>query len=122
VQQFVAALHKLSIHCKFGGYLKTALRNQFVFGLLNKKAQARLLEKKDLDFDEAVKIAVKMELSEKSSQQMKSASSNPTGIDYLKAEKNPQRKIQVISGQNLRPGSIMLILLILVQTLMSKLI
>lgn len=31
VQQFVAALHKLSIHCKFGDYLKTALRNQFVF-------------------------------------------------------------------------------------------
>lgn len=44
VQQFVAALHKLSIHCKFGDYLKTALRNQFVFGLSNKKAQARLLE------------------------------------------------------------------------------
>ncbi|KMQ92009.1 hypothetical protein RF55_8061 [Lasius niger] len=58
VQQFVAALHKLSIHCKFGDYLKTALRNQFVFGLLNKKAQARLLERKDLDFDDAVKIAV----------------------------------------------------------------
>ncbi|KMQ90367.1 hypothetical protein RF55_9889, partial [Lasius niger] len=92
VQQYVAALHKLSIHCKFGDYLKTALRNQFVFGLLNKKTQARLLEKKDLDFDEAVKIAITMELSEKSSQQMKSASSNPTGIDYLKAGKKPPRK------------------------------
>lgn len=38
VQQFVAALHKLSINCKFEDYLKMALRNQFVFGLLNKKA------------------------------------------------------------------------------------
>lgn len=92
VQQFVAALHKLSIHCKFGDYLKTALCNQFVFGLLNKKVQARLLEKKDLNFDEAVKIAITMELSEKSSQQMKSASSNPTGIDYLKARKKSPRK------------------------------
>lgn len=43
VQQFVAALHKLSIYCKFGHYLKTALRNQVMFGLLNKKARARLL-------------------------------------------------------------------------------
>ncbi|XP_071626494.1 uncharacterized protein [Temnothorax longispinosus] len=92
VQQFVAALHKLSIHCKFGEYLKTALRNQFVFGLLNKKAQARLLEKKDLNFDEAVKIAITMELSEKSSQQMKGASSTSTGIDLLKAGKKAPGK------------------------------
>lgn len=87
VQQFVAALHKLSIHCKFGNYLKTALRNQFVFGLSNKKAQARLLEQKDLDFDEAVRITVTMELSEKSSAQMKVGNSTATSIDYLKAGK-----------------------------------
>lgn len=54
VQQFLAALHKLSIHCKFGDYHNTALRNQLVFGLRNKKAQARLLEKKDVTLDEAV--------------------------------------------------------------------
>lgn len=92
VQQYVAALHKLSIHCKFGDYLKTALRNQFVFGLLNKKAQARLLERKDLDFDAAVQIAITMELSEKSSEQMKAGSSTSTGIDYLKAGKKPPGK------------------------------
>lgn len=77
VQQFVAALHKLSIYCKFGDYLKTALRNQLVFSLQNKKAQTRLLEKKDLTFDEA-HIAVTMELSEKSSEQMKAARANTT--------------------------------------------
>lgn len=92
VQQFVAALHKLSIHCKFGNYLKTALRNQFVFGLLNKKAQARLLERKDLDFDDAVKIAVTMELSEKSSMQMKDAGPSSTSLDLLKAGKKPPKK------------------------------
>lgn len=36
IQQFVAALHKLSINCNFGDYLQTALRNQFVFGLLKR--------------------------------------------------------------------------------------
>ncbi|XP_018395382.1 PREDICTED: uncharacterized protein K02A2.6-like [Cyphomyrmex costatus] len=92
VQQFVAALHKLSIHCKFGDYLKMALRNQFVFGLSNKKAQARLLERKDLNFDEAVKVAVTMELSEKSSEQMKKSSAAAMGVDYLKAGKKPHGK------------------------------
>lgn len=93
VQQYVAALHKLSIHCKFGEYLKTALlRNQFVFGLQNKKSQARLLERKDLNFEEAVKIAVTMELSEKSSEQMKTGNAAVTTVDYLKTGKKPQNK------------------------------
>jgi len=39
VQQYVAALRKLSIHCKFGDYLNTALRNQLVFGLRSSKTQ-----------------------------------------------------------------------------------
>ncbi|KMQ87290.1 hypothetical protein RF55_13470 [Lasius niger] len=94
VQQFVAVLHKLSIHCKFGDYLKTALRNQLVFGLLNKKTQARLLERKDLTFDEAVSVAVTMELSEKSSEQMKTgeASTTQASIEYLKAGKKSTSK------------------------------
>ncbi|CAL1677426.1 unnamed protein product [Lasius platythorax] len=89
VQQFVAVLHKLSIHCKFGDYLKTAFRNQLVFGLLNKKTQARLLERKDLTFDEAVSVAVTMELSEKSSEQMKTgeASTTQASIEYLRGSK-----------------------------------
>lgn len=67
VQHFAAALHKLSIHYKFGVYLKTALRNQLVFGLASKKTQMRLLEKKDLTYEEALKSATTMELSEKGS-------------------------------------------------------
>lgn len=64
VQQFAAALHKLSLHCKFGNYLKTALRNQLVFGLSRKKIQTRLLEKRELTYEEALQIATTMELSE----------------------------------------------------------
>lgn len=109
VQQFVAALHKLSIHCKFGNYLKTALSNQFMFGLSNKKTQARLLESKDLDFDEAVKVAITIELSEKSSEQMKKGSSSAMGVNYLKAgkkfhgkntDKKPKPTTKKFSSQN----------------------
>lgn len=94
VQQFLAALHKLSIHCKFGEYHKTALRNQLVFGLRNKKAQARLLEKKDLTLDEAINVAVTMEMTEKGTDQMNVAgpSQNSVRVDYLKAGKKPFKK------------------------------
>ena len=34
-QEYMAALQKLSLHCKFGDYLQTELRNQFVYGLKN---------------------------------------------------------------------------------------
>ncbi|KMQ83907.1 hypothetical protein RF55_18822 [Lasius niger] len=34
-QEYLAALQKLSLYCKFGKYLKTELRNQFVFGMKN---------------------------------------------------------------------------------------
>ncbi|XP_024893887.1 uncharacterized protein LOC112468774 [Temnothorax curvispinosus] len=70
VQEFLAALHKLSVHCKFGYYLKTALRNQLVFGLSNKRTQARLLELADLTLEKAAQVATTMELSEKGAQQL----------------------------------------------------
>lgn len=44
---------------------KTALRNQFVFGLTSRRAQSRLLETRDLTFDKAVQIATVMELFER---------------------------------------------------------
>lgn len=70
VQDFVSALHKLSLHCNFGDYLRTAIRNQLVFGLSNKRTQARLLEVKDLTLDKATQIATSMELSEKGTEEL----------------------------------------------------
>ncbi|XP_070522382.1 uncharacterized protein [Cardiocondyla obscurior] len=98
VQQYVAALHKLSIYCNFGDYLKTVLRNQFVFGLANKKSQARLLERKDLTFEEAVRTAVTMELSEKSSEQIKTDNPTSSSIDYFKTGKKVQSKFKTDSN------------------------
>lgn len=65
IKDFVAALHKLSIHCNFGEYLKTALRNQFVFGLTSHRAQSRVLETRELTFEKAVQVTTTMELTEK---------------------------------------------------------
>ncbi|XP_071575575.1 uncharacterized protein [Temnothorax nylanderi] len=92
IKDFVAALHKLSVHCNFGTYLKTALRNQFVFGLASHRAQSRLLEMKDLTFDKAVQVATAMELSEKDAQQLQSGS---TTVNYMGAkDKKAERKFQ----------------------------
>lgn len=94
VKDFVAALHKLSVHCNFGPYLKTALRNQLVFGLSSHRGQSRLLESKDLTFDKAVQVATAMELSEKDSRQLQSGTAV---VEYIgskdrRAEKKGPRK------------------------------
>ncbi|XP_077255624.1 uncharacterized protein LOC143893776 [Temnothorax americanus] len=94
IKDFVAALHKLSVHCNFGPYLKTALRNQFVFGLASHRAQSRLLEMKDLTFDKAVQVATAMELSEKDAQQLQSGST-ALAVNYMGAKvKKPEKKFQ----------------------------
>lgn len=70
IQQFIATLHKLSVNYKMDAYLKTTLRNQFVFGISNRRIQSRLLEIKDLTFDKACQVALIMEMSEKGGVQL----------------------------------------------------
>ncbi|XP_070162295.1 uncharacterized protein [Polyergus mexicanus] len=89
VQQFVAALHKLSINCNFGQYRQTALRNQLVFGLLSKRAQSRLLETKDLTFEKAVEMATAMELSEKDVDQIQAG---PANVAYINQKNSSLHK------------------------------
>lgn len=87
-----SALHKLSIYCNFGDYLKTALRNQLVFGLASKKVQTRLLEKKDLIYEKALKIVTMMELSEKGSASLQVSLTQPWAqVDVVLAKKKRQR-------------------------------
>lgn len=88
----MAALHKLSVHCNFGTYLKSALRNQFVFGLRSQRAQSRLLETRDLTFEKAVQVATAMELSEKDTKQFQAGTAV---VEYLGAKANkPKKKFQ----------------------------
>nr|CAH7748123.1 unnamed protein product [Callosobruchus chinensis] len=70
VQEYLYALQKLSINCKFGDYLKKALRNQFVYGLHSRRIQSRLLETRDLTLDRAVEIATSMKMSERDANQL----------------------------------------------------
>lgn len=64
-QEYMAALQRLSLHCKFGNYLQTELRNQFVFGLNNQRIQSKLLKTPNLTKESVLKIACGMELAEK---------------------------------------------------------
>ena len=95
VREYVAALHKLSIHCKFGGYLQNALRNQFVYGLTSKRSQSRLLEMKDLTFERAVETAISMELTEKDVNQIQTGTASVNAV----AQKNPGPKRNRQEGQ-----------------------
>ncbi|XP_071652688.1 uncharacterized protein [Temnothorax longispinosus] len=91
IKEYVAALHKLSVNCNFGQYLKTALRNQFVYGFTSKRAQSRLLETRDLDFEKAIQIATSMELSETNALHW-SPGAAAASIDYVgtQADKKPK--------------------------------
>lgn len=89
IQQYVAALHKLSINCNFGDYLQTALRNQFVFGLSSKRIQSRLSETRDLTFDKAVLVATGMELSERDTDQLHSRTE--VAVNYVNNKAAKQR-------------------------------
>ena len=64
IADFIVALKKLSIHCKFGVYLNRALRDRFVCGLNYEKIQNRLLNTADLTFKLACETARAMEMSE----------------------------------------------------------
>jgi len=85
VQEYMAALQKLSLHCKFGNYLQMELRNQFVFGLKNQRIQARLLETANLTKDSALKIACGMELAEKGVNRLKEENPVESTVDYIGA-------------------------------------
>jgi len=94
VKDFVAALHKLSIHCNFGPYLKTALRNQVVFGLSSLRAQSRLLETEELTFEKAVQVAMAVELSEQDSRKLQTGT---TVVEYgigTKSHKSESRGLR----------------------------
>lgn len=60
----------MSVNCNFGAYLKTALRNQLVCGVRNKRIKDRLLESKELTYEKAVEIATSLEASQENGSQI----------------------------------------------------
>lgn len=89
ILQYVAALQKLSINCNFGPYLKTALRNQFVFGMKSTRIQSRLLESRDLTFDKAVQLATSLEMSAKDTDQLQGSTAL---VQLADSKKNAGKK------------------------------
>lgn len=90
VQEYMTALQKLSLHCKFGEYLKTELRNQFVYGLRNQRIQGRLLETANLTMESALKTASGMELAEKGVSELKAETA--AAVDYVGAGARTAKK------------------------------
>ncbi|XP_062713385.1 uncharacterized protein K02A2.6-like [Aedes albopictus] len=92
IDEYLIALRKLAITCKFGDYLNTALRNQFVFGLKDRAIQARLLEVRNLTLTRARDMAVSMELSSKGGREIQSKQDRP---DVNLVDRQRSYKVQV---------------------------
>ena len=70
VNDFVAAIKKLSLHCEFGYFLNDALRDKLVCGIADIKVRKRLLVERDLTFEKATQIANAIEGAEMESRRM----------------------------------------------------
>lgn len=95
-------IQKLSMYCKFGNYLKTELRNQFVMGVRFPRIQARLLETVDLTMESALKIAVSMEKADQGIHQLKNEKDKTVSeqVDFVGAGTKNKKKMIVKSNQN----------------------
>ncbi|XP_055680308.1 uncharacterized protein LOC129788359 [Lutzomyia longipalpis] len=72
ITDYVSELQLLASSCKFGQFLKEALRDKLVCGVRSSRIQARLLDE-DKNFDQTLKLAIAMELSEENVKMMKPA-------------------------------------------------
>ncbi|XP_058980999.1 uncharacterized protein K02A2.6-like [Musca domestica] len=90
--EYLVALRHLATGCGFGEYLDKALRNQFVYGIGNRKIQGRLLEKDDLTLDDAIHLANMFEQAEKGFQEM---NKQQEAVDMVNMRKTKEREKRV---------------------------
>ena len=69
IADFVAGLRKLSIHCKFSGFLDDSQRDRFVRGLRSEQIQRKLLTQAELTFSQAVDMAQATEAAKRDTRQ-----------------------------------------------------
>lgn len=91
IQDFMAALRKLSVNCSFGIYKDIALRNQFVCGLRSEKIQGKLLEKRELTLQSAIDSAAAMESSMNNAAQIHRNGNSNFSVNYV--SNNKQNKL-----------------------------
>ena len=70
ITAYLAELRRLAKHCDFGAYLATALRDQFVCGLLAKSVQQKLLAEAALTLESTVKLAEAHKIARQETQAM----------------------------------------------------
>ncbi len=90
--EFILALKKLSVHCKFGGTLKERLRDQFVSGIRDTPIQRKLLSEKTLTFTKACELALSMEMADKDTKSLNSP--HVKHVDRVTSGRKPQRRKQ----------------------------
>ena len=78
IADFVAELRHLAITCNFGNYLDTAIHNQFVCGLRDKKCQQELLGILELTADIALQKVAAAEVVSKETEEIREATSGAT--------------------------------------------
>lgn len=89
VLSYANVLTKMSTTCNFGQFQQTALRNQFVFGLVSQAIQSRLLDKNELTFDTVLQTATSMELTSRETQALKNGTAS---LHYLHAQGSKGKK------------------------------
>lgn len=100
VNEFGVELRNQASRCNFGGELKTRLRDQFVAGVRSETARKRLMERDEIDLDDAEKLArdiervereIKTVVGEQSLSQVKqfdrSAREPTTGVQQQRGER-----------------------------------
>jgi len=71
-----------------------------VFDLSSKKIQTRLLEKRELTYDDALQIATTMELSEQGATSLQNGAGSAVGVEYLQASKRSPKKSKDKNNNN----------------------
>ncbi|XP_055492769.1 uncharacterized protein LOC129697988 [Leucoraja erinacea] len=71
INEYIVALKNLTFHCNFGTFLRCALRDSFVCGLMDKRIQSKLMNTPYLTFEKACKIATTMEMASKNAHEVR---------------------------------------------------
>lgn len=82
VADFVANLKNKSVNCNFGTELETNLRDQFVWGLSDDDIKKKLLAEGDIQFKNAVKMALSIEMNTTNMKELVGRQTNE--INYMK--------------------------------------
>lgn len=83
VDEFAAALRTSSLHCNFGNELDGRHRDQLIVGLRSEAVRKRIMEREDITFADALKLAAVLE---RITREAKLGSSGETSVSRVRQE------------------------------------